>query len=113
MSGKNERVGRVISTPEALEILEKRKKDGDLGYEQQVSYDHIKKFSKLDSSKAQKLCKQIEELGVSEKSSIQIVDVLPMNLLQLKQVLANEKNAPDQEVVDKILKLITDNAGKS
>ncbi len=113
MSGKNEKISRIISTPEALEILEKRKKEGDLGYEQQVSYDHIKKFAKLDVSRAEKLYKHIIELGLSEKSAIQIIDILPTDMIQLKQILANEKNAPAEDVTEKIFKLVEENRGKS
>lgn len=113
MSGKNERISKVISTADALEILEKRKKEGDLGYEQQVSYDHVKKFAKLESSKTNKLIKQITGFGVTEKCAVQIADILPIDVLQLKQILSSEKNMPDPETVDKLFKLIEENRGKS
>lgn len=113
MNAKDEKLNRVISTSEALEILEKRKKDGDLGYEQQVSYEHIKKFAKIEKSKAEKLKKELEELGLSEKCAIQLIDILPIDMLQLKQVLATEKMPPEQDIADKVLKLIDINRGKS
>ncbi len=113
MANKNSRESKVITTAEALEILEKRKKDGDMGYEQQVSYDHIKKFSKLDDSKATKILKQLKELGISDKTSIQIVDVFPVDELQLKQILSNEKTMPEEETIKKIMSLIEENKGKA
>ncbi|MEM0201049.1 MAG: RNA polymerase Rpb4 family protein [Candidatus Micrarchaeaceae archaeon] len=113
MANKNTRESKAITTAEALEILEKRKKDGDMGYEQQVSYDHIKKFSKLENSKATKLIKQLKEFGISDKTSIQIVDVFPIDELQLKQILSNEKTMPDEETIKKIFILIEEHKGKA
>lgn len=68
---------------------------------------------KLDVSRAEKLYKHIIELGLSEKSAIQIIDILPTDMIQLKQILANEKNAPAEDVTEKIFKLVEENRGKS
>ena len=84
-----------------------------MGYEQQVSYEHIKKFLSVDAAKAEKLFKQLEGMGISKKSAIQIVDVMPIDESQLKQILTNEKNMPDEESIKKIMALIEDNKGKS
>ena len=68
MIGKEQSEPEPISVVEAFEILEERKKEGELGYEQQLAYEHAKKFAKLSKEKAEKLEKELIELGLGKGS---------------------------------------------
>ena len=103
---------KPASIPEALEILETRKKDGDLGYEQQLSYDHAKRFALISSDKAEKMRKELEELNLSPKTCVSIVDTMPTDIIQLKQILANEKNPVEEGVAEKAFALVEKSRGK-
>lgn len=103
MAGREERPAKVATLAEALEILEKREKEGEFGYEQQLTFEYAKKFSKLDAGKSVKLKKEIEELGVSEKIAASVVNVMPIDLMQLKQILANDKKELDASVAEKAM----------
>ncbi|HUB92620.1 MAG TPA: RNA polymerase Rpb4 family protein [Candidatus Saccharimonadales bacterium] len=109
MSGKNERTTKIATLPEALEILTKREKEGEFGYEQTLALDYAKKFSKADSENVEKIKKQLMELEISEKIAISIINVMPMDVTQMKQILANEKKALEPEVADKAFAIVESN----
>ena len=106
MIGKEEKSRKLISLPEALEVLEKRKKAGALGYEQELAYDHAKKFAKLDAEDAKKLRTEMEKQGISEKAAIMVVNVMPAEQMQLKQILAYDKATYDEEIISKTMEAI-------
>ncbi|MFP3215389.1 MAG: RNA polymerase Rpb4 family protein [Candidatus Micrarchaeota archaeon] len=106
MIGKEQSEPEPISVVEALEILEERKKEGELGYEQQLAYEHAKKFAKLSKEDAEKLEKELIELGLGKRLAKKIIDIMPMNDLQLKQVLIFEKRSFDDSVIASIIEKI-------
>lgn len=112
MAGKNEKTVKIAPLSEALEILEKREKEGEFGYEQTLALDYAKKFSKVGVSEANKMKKQLEELGISEKIAVSIVNVMPMDVVQVKQILANEKKALEPEIADKAFAIVEGNRSK-
>lgn len=112
MMGRSGEMNRVATIPEVLDILEERKKGGELGYEQQLAYEHVKKFSKLTKAKAEKLRKELEGLGLSEKLCVMIVDIMPTEMMQLKQIAANEKRGVDEAVLKKVMEVVESYRGK-
>lgn len=112
MIGKHEKARRLATIPEVSEILEERKKDGDLGYEQQLAYEYAKKFAKVDKEKAEKLKEGIEGLGVSERTAIMIVNTMPVDVMQLKQILSNEKKVVEGDLAEKIFGVVESHRGK-
>ncbi len=112
MRNDSDKSARVASIPEALEILESRKKDGELGYEQQLSYDHVKKFAQLSPEKAVKIRKELEALGLSEKACVSIIDTMPADIMQVKQIIANEKSTPPEGTAEKAFEIVSKNKGK-
>lgn len=112
MAGKNEKTAKIATLPEALEILEKREKEGEFGYEQTLALDYLKKFSKANPGSVGKMEKQLIELGMSEKIAVSIINVMPMDVTQTKQILANEKKALEPEVADKAFAIVESNRSK-
>ncbi len=112
MRNDGEKAGRTASIPEVLDILESRKKDGELGYEQQLSYDHVKKFAQLSADKAAKMRAELEALGISQKACVSLVDTMPTDVLQIRQVLANEKVTPPEGTAEKAFEIVEKNRGK-
>ncbi len=106
MIGKNEEESKVISIPAVLDILEKRKKDGELGYEQQLAYEHASKCASISKSEAEKMQKELEEAGLSAKGAIKVIDVMPINDTQLKQVLVIEKKNIEEETIKKVMEIV-------
>ncbi len=108
MIGKTNSEGRLTSISEVQEILEDRQKDGELGYEQTLAYDYAKKFNRLSKSETDKMEKELEELGLSEKLSLKMVEIMPIDVSQLKLILAMDKSrAPtEEETVTKLMSVV-------
>ena len=106
MIGKEGNDGRPVSIAEVLEVLEQRKKGGELGYEQELVYDYAKKFSKLSQSEAGKIRKELEELGLREKTAFKIIEIMPIDISQLKLVLVMERRAFEEQEITKIMGVI-------
>jgi DNA-directed RNA polymerase subunit F len=106
MIGKESKYISNASLSEVLEILEKRKKEKDLTYEQQVAYDHASKFAGSKSTE-QKLKKGLEELGyLSPNAIVTILNLMPKSEMLLRQILASEKKTFADEDVKKILSIV-------
>ena len=81
-----------VTLSEAYEILEKRKKEGsELGYVQKLAYEHASELMALDLTAA---------------TAAKIVDIMPINVEQLKQVLIIEKKPIEEERVSEIMKVV-------
>ncbi|MGC8586937.1 MAG: RNA polymerase Rpb4 family protein [Candidatus Micrarchaeia archaeon] len=106
MIGKQHSEPNAVSMPEALSILEERKKEGELGYEQEITLEHVKKFAKLSKADAEKMSKELLEFGLSKKGAAKIIDVMPISVLQLKQVLIIERRNFEEETIAKIFETI-------
>ena len=112
MIGKQSGEKKTVTMSEAAEVLEERKKDGELGYEQKLAFEHLKKFSKLGHADAKKLRAEIIDLGISEATATKVVDIIPVDLTQLKQVLIFEKKQLDEELVNSVMKAVEGRRGK-
>lgn len=112
MPAKNLKSAKIATLPEALEILEKREKEGEFGYEQTLALDYAKKFAKQSAESALKVKKELEELGLSEKIAVMMANLSLIDINQVKQILANEKKALEPEVADKAFAVVESNRSK-
>jgi len=112
MIGKDQSDKRPLSSAEAMEALEERKKDGELGYEQKLAYDHIKKFTTISVESAKKMVKELMEYGMGEGTAIKIVDIMPVDIIQLKHILAKEKKTFEEDEIGKIQEIVQSHRGK-
>ncbi len=110
MIGKGVEGEQLASLNEVLETLEERKKSRELTYEQQLAYDHVKKFATGTKTKEEKLKKVLKETGMSDKAMVKILDIMPKNIMTLKQILAHENRTFDDAELAKILASVKENA---
>lgn len=104
---------RPITLAEAKELLEKRLKEWKpnemrfFTYElQRDVYDYLTKFTKLDKESSLKLIKKLtEDMGIEEFYAIQIVNVFPQTLDELRSLLPRDRYYSRDEL-SKILKII-------
>ena len=106
MIGKESSDSKPVSIAKVLEVLEHRKKDGELGYEQELVYEYAKKFSKLSESDSKKIGKELEELGLRDKTVFKIIEILPVDISQLKLILVMERRALEEQEIAKIMKVV-------
>ena len=102
---KSESKGNALIN-DVVDILEERKKKGVLTYEQQRTYDHVKKLE-LQKKKEEKAKKDLEELGMLSSNAVfKIIEISPKNLQVLNQLLEKEQRAFSEEEKNKILKIV-------
>jgi DNA-directed RNA polymerase subunit F len=99
---------KMIMWAEAKKILETKEKEGELGYEQKNALEHLRKFSKLSDKKSKDL---FEELGkkierLKDRQKINIVNMLPHDMNDLKVLFANEVISISDEDKKKILSIV-------
>ncbi len=112
MIGKNQEGKKPVSSAEAMEILEGRKEQGELGYEQKLAYDHIKKYTTMKVEEARKMAKELEQYGVTESTAIKIIDIMPIDLTQLKHILTREKKNFEEDEISKMWEVVQAHKGK-
>ncbi len=112
MIGKSQSDKRPVTSAEAMEVLEARKDEGELGYEQKLAYEHIKKFTSISKEDAKKMIKELMEYGIGDATAIKIVDVMPIDAIQLKHILAREKKTFEEDEVAKMMDIVKSHKGK-
>jgi DNA-directed RNA polymerase subunit F len=91
----------VISLPQVKEILGSVKPD-DMDQIQRWTYDYVK-FAKSDSLAAQKMIKQlIEKCELKEEEAVEIVNVLPTSLEELRAFSFGWKKLVLTETLEKM-----------
>ncbi len=86
------------------DLLEKRSKDEELGYEQQQSAEYLEKFSKLKAKDAEKLVAELKKNSkVTEETAIKIAELLPKQADTLKAILAKDKVELNDEEIASVL----------
>ncbi len=97
---------KYLTLEEAKDLLEKRKKDSDLGYEQQNTLDYLEKFAKLTKAQAEKMRKELEGLGIlTDKQVVWLVNVVPQKEDTVKAICGHEKLELNAEQVKDVLKI--------
>lgn len=112
MIGKEQKSSRELPLPNVLEMLEERKKGGELGYEQQLAYNHAKKFAAISAKSAEKMEEELMALEISRKLSVKIIDIMPVNMDQLKQIVIIEKKPLSEETLKGIIAVVEKYKGK-
>ncbi len=95
-----------IPITKVKDILKKVK---DKTYEQKMAYEHVKKFSKISSDKAEELIKELLELEMrklKEHQVVKIVDLMPKSLEDLKVILHKSQIPFKKDELEKILEIV-------
>jgi DNA-directed RNA polymerase subunit F len=96
----------IITLPHVKEILESVKPD-DMDQIQRWTSDYVSKFAKVDSKKAQKMVRQlIEECDLTEEEAVEIVNILPTSLEELRAFTFGWKKLILTETLEKMLSIL-------
>jgi len=97
---------RFLTIPEAHQILQKI----DIGKADQIqkrTLDYTSKFAKATSENAKKLRKELEtECGLSEGEAVEVVNVMPKSIEELRTFTSGWRKLLPTETLDKILKIL-------
>jgi len=100
---------RMISLPEVKEILS----EGNLESMDQIqrwTFDYVSKFAKIEPKVAKKIKQDlINQCGLTEEEAVEIVNIQPKSLPELRSFAFGWKKLILSETLEKILKIIADN----
>ena len=98
---------KLLNVDEALSYLQKRQKDGELGYEQQNTLTHLTAVAKLDPKDAAELQKELGDFGfLNERQVVMLVSLLPKKEEDVKFILSQDKNALTPDNLKQVLKTV-------
>ncbi len=98
---------KSISMAEAKEILERREKEGELGYEQKIALEHLKKHTRLKAADAKKLADEISSvLRMSSETLSMIANILPKTADEVRMIFAHERFSLKEEEIAKIIDIV-------
>jgi DNA-directed RNA polymerase subunit F len=105
---QTERKARIITLPEAKEILSKV--DPETADQiQKRTQDYLAKFSKTEPDKARKMRKAlVEECGLTAAEAAELVNVLPKTQEELRVFTSGWRKLIPSATVEKIIKILAE-----
>ncbi len=96
----------IITLSEAKEVLERVKPD-DMDQIQRWTHDYVVKFAKTGSEVAREMVKRlIEECGLKEEEAVEVVNVSPSSLEELRAFTFGWKKLILTETLQKMLNIL-------
>jgi DNA-directed RNA polymerase subunit F len=97
---------KLLTIPEAHQILQKI----DIAEADQIqkrTLDYTTKFAKATPESAKKLRKELEtECGLSEEEAVEVVNVMPKSIEELRTFTSGWRKLLPTETLDKVLKIL-------
>ena len=101
---------RMISLPEVKEILSEGNPES-LDQIQRWTFDYVSKFAKIEPKVAKKMKHDlINQCGLTEEEAVEIINILPKSLPELRTFTFGWKKLILSETLAKILKIIDENS---
>jgi|TARA_Y100000310_G_scaffold43190_1_gene40306 DNA-directed RNA polymerase subunit F len=101
---------QMISLPEVKEILSKVNVES-MDQIQRWTYDYVSKFTKIEPKSAKKMKQDlINQCGLTEEEAVEIVNIHPKSLPELRSFTFGWKKLILTETLEKILKIIDENS---
>jgi DNA-directed RNA polymerase subunit F len=105
MVGKKTLETGPIPMSKVKKILEDFSENFELNYEQNLTLDHVTKFSKVSLEEVEKLVEELETV-VKKKYAVRIADIMPVDLPDLRLMFAKERIPIKKEEFEKILEIL-------
>lgn len=100
----------VITLPEVKEILDKAKPE-NMDQIQRWTHDYVTKFAKIDGRQAKKIReKLVQECSLTETEAAEIVNIMPTGIEELRAFTFGWKKLILTDTLEKMLKIIKENA---
>ena len=101
---------QAVSLAEVKAILEKQDPE-TMDQIQHWTYDYVSHFVEIDADQAKKMKKElVKECGLTEEESVEIINILPSTLPELRSFTFGWKKLILTETLEKILKIVKENS---
>ena len=89
------------------EILENFAEENELNYQQNVTLNHLARFKRYSAEDAEEIYEKLqEEFGLRDKVAAHIVDMVPLDLADMRLIFAKEPTKTTKEDMEKILEML-------
>ena len=107
MIGKEVIKSEPIPSSEVKEILENFADENELNYQQNVTLNHLARFKRYSAEDAEEIYNRLkEEFGLRERVAVHIVDMVPVDLADMRLIFAKEPSKTTKEDMEKILEML-------
>ena len=99
-----------VTLPQVKKLLAQRAKEGELSFQQSITLEHATTFSKMAPAVAIKLVDRlIKNYGISRAHAVQIVNIAPTTIEELKTILDTKSSSLTDEQLIEIVDLVIKN----
>jgi DNA-directed RNA polymerase subunit F len=96
----------ILTLPEVKQLLEERAKE-ELSYMQRITLDYVSKFSKLSAEAARQMVNElIEEFNLKPETAVQIANILPDTIHELRVLLTTEPKTFTSDELKKMMEIL-------
>ncbi|MFH1450451.1 MAG: RNA polymerase Rpb4 family protein [archaeon] len=107
MIGKRLVSQEPVSLAEVKDLISEKKKQGELSYEQNLTLEYCKKFSKLSTKDTVKLVGELmQNEKLKKENAIGLADVMPNTPEEVKLVFAKEHFVLGNEEISAIIETL-------
>jgi DNA-directed RNA polymerase subunit F len=106
MIGKKVLETEPISVAEVKKVLEEFSEENELSYEQNLTLDHVRKFSKITFEASEKPIEELLEPLGQKKYAIKVAYMMPEDLADLRLLFAKERIPYEKEKMEKVLEIV-------
>jgi len=107
MIGKEVIESEPITGSEVKQILEEFAEENELNYEQNLTLNHLARFKRYSAEDAKEIFEKLQdEFGLRAKVAAHIVDLVPVDLADMRLIFAKEPSKTDKEDMEKILEFL-------
>ena len=96
---------KVLTIPEANQILQKLNVE-KADQIQKRTLDYTTKFSKTAPEAVKKMRKELAECGLTEEEAVEVVNILPKSIEELRTFTSGWRKLLPTETLEKILKIL-------
>ena len=107
MIGKEVIKSEPIPSSKVKQIIEDFGENNELNYEQNLTLNHLARFKRYSVEDAEEILARLqEEFGLRDKVAAHIVDLVPLDLADMRLIFAKEPTKTTKEDLEKILEML-------
>jgi len=96
-----------VSIAEAHKIMDERKKEGELGYEQKICLEYLEKIPKVTDAKLKSLVEELSKIDILKPRYIAlIVNMMPDTEDEMTALFSKERTNLKKEEIKQIIDIV-------
>lgn len=99
-----------VTLPQVKKLLTQRGKEGELSFQQSITLEHAGAFSRMAPAVSVKVVEKIiKNFGFTRAQAVQIVNIAPTTIEELKSILSQRSTSFSEEQMIEIVDLVIKN----